>query len=407
MQSLNRQKSEELVIDLYYNQKKTFREIQKIVRKSPRDIKAILDKVEPERSSSFSASSRAYQMFKEGSTLTDVAITLNLRQKEVSEYYKEFWDLNGLHNLNQIHQETKGDIWFLIQLYRSIKSAGLSIPHVINLLKITNNNIPSIEGRITEPERNEASLNFRNQQAAKTFQKFNDDILKEKKTLDQYSSDTKHLKEEIAHLNMKKTRLENFVGSFQINNGTCVRIKEIVRQEIEKTISQPRRLIRIVIASIFESERKNPGKLRALYYNTSPTLSVEQLLLQCLISQNEQHPNQFGYNEDSLERLLLDEAEQSYNRFAEVLTGKCMNDITNDTESLTLMSQLPARQPTPSTSTIPDTSEGEISIRPAIMNNFALEICRHNSNIANEPSSGTDVQLRKKDESDTCNFLQD
>jgi hypothetical protein len=45
MQSLNRQKSEELVIDLYYNQKKTFREIQKIVRKSPRDIKAILDVV--------------------------------------------------------------------------------------------------------------------------------------------------------------------------------------------------------------------------------------------------------------------------------------------------------------------------------------------------------------------------
>jgi polyhydroxyalkanoate synthesis regulator phasin len=59
MQSLNRQEIEDYVIDLYHHQKKTFREIQKLVRKSPRDIRAILDKVEPERAS-LSVSSRAY-----------------------------------------------------------------------------------------------------------------------------------------------------------------------------------------------------------------------------------------------------------------------------------------------------------------------------------------------------------
>jgi hypothetical protein len=45
MQGLNRKEIEDLVIDLYHNQKKTYREIQKIVRKSPRDIKLILDKI--------------------------------------------------------------------------------------------------------------------------------------------------------------------------------------------------------------------------------------------------------------------------------------------------------------------------------------------------------------------------
>ena len=44
---LNRQETEDYVVDLYYNQKKTYREIQKILRKNPRDIKAILDKAEP------------------------------------------------------------------------------------------------------------------------------------------------------------------------------------------------------------------------------------------------------------------------------------------------------------------------------------------------------------------------
>jgi hypothetical protein len=48
MQGLNRKELEDYVIDLFYNQKKTYREIQKITRKSPRDIKAILDNANPE-----------------------------------------------------------------------------------------------------------------------------------------------------------------------------------------------------------------------------------------------------------------------------------------------------------------------------------------------------------------------
>ena len=112
MQGLNRQELEDYVIDLYCNQKKTFREIQKIVRKSPRDLRKILDKVEPERAS-LSPSSRAYQMFKEGRNLIEVASVLNLREKEVTEYYREYWNLNGMYHLNQIYEEVRESIWSL------------------------------------------------------------------------------------------------------------------------------------------------------------------------------------------------------------------------------------------------------------------------------------------------------
>jgi hypothetical protein len=87
MQPLSRQEKEDLIINLYHNQKKTFREIQKTVRKSPRDIGAILNKIEPERSS-LSKSSQAYGMFTEGKTPIQVAIALNLREKEANEYYR-------------------------------------------------------------------------------------------------------------------------------------------------------------------------------------------------------------------------------------------------------------------------------------------------------------------------------
>jgi hypothetical protein len=47
MSPLNRKETEDLIVDMYYNRNKTFREIQQIVRKSPRDIKIIPNRVEP------------------------------------------------------------------------------------------------------------------------------------------------------------------------------------------------------------------------------------------------------------------------------------------------------------------------------------------------------------------------
>jgi DNA-directed RNA polymerase specialized sigma subunit len=49
MTILTRQERERLVLDLYYNQDKTYREICKEVRISPRDIRVILNKAVEEK----------------------------------------------------------------------------------------------------------------------------------------------------------------------------------------------------------------------------------------------------------------------------------------------------------------------------------------------------------------------
>ena len=86
---------EDRVIDLYYNQKKTYREIEKLVRKSPRDIRTILNKVEPPEHS-MSVSSRAYKLFSEHKSPIEVAIALNIRQPEAVQFYKEYFNLQDL-----------------------------------------------------------------------------------------------------------------------------------------------------------------------------------------------------------------------------------------------------------------------------------------------------------------------
>ena len=268
MQGLNRQEIEDYVVDLYHNQKKTFREIQKIVRKSPRDIRAILDKVEPERAS-LSLSSRAYQMFKEGHNLIEAATVLNLREKEVSEYYREYWNLTGMYHLNQIYEEIRDDIWSFTELHRRIKTEGLSPQQASRILK----RIITLEHKNLDLECEQARLEIGNKEAARTFQQFTNLIQKDRSTIEENHSAISQQKREIENLNIEKTRLENIVNSIQLNNETCTKIKQMVKQEIENNILQPRQLIKCVLASLFESSRKHPGKFQTLYYNMSSRLN--------------------------------------------------------------------------------------------------------------------------------------
>ena len=127
MTILTRQERERLVLDLYYNQGKTYREISREARISPRDIGVILNKAVEEKKSEgskeqqnnddaeknqnqeqhLSLSAQAYKLFSEGKTPLQVAITLNLRESEATKFYKEYWKLKQLHNLNMIYEEIK------------------------------------------------------------------------------------------------------------------------------------------------------------------------------------------------------------------------------------------------------------------------------------------------------------
>src|SRR5215204_3388321 len=171
MTILTRQERERLVLDLYYNQGKTYREISKVARISPRDIGVILNKVsegktkgeegikqqdnnsaeknqnQEQQQQQLSLSAQAYKLFSDRKTPLEVAIELNLGESEATKFYKEYWKLKQLHNLNMVYEETKGDIEPFLKLYRLSKSKGMSARHVTNLLEIANTDLPDIQRR--------------------------------------------------------------------------------------------------------------------------------------------------------------------------------------------------------------------------------------------------------------------
>ena len=142
---MTREEKENLVLDLYYIEGKTYAEIAKEARISLRDIGPILKKSGSDQS--LSNSSQAYLLFSEGKTPIQVAIKLGLKEPEVHEFYKQYWKLQQLYSLYQVHEQVKENIWTFVELYRLVKAAGMDIKHVIRLLEIANNDLPSIQAK--------------------------------------------------------------------------------------------------------------------------------------------------------------------------------------------------------------------------------------------------------------------
>jgi predicted HTH domain antitoxin len=110
----------ERVIDLYFNQHKTYAEIAGIERMSPRDINVIVKEEDARRQKYQNQqqqemiSSKAYKLFSEGKRPVEVAIALNLRELEATKYYREYWKLKQLHRLNSLYEEIGDDIRHIV-----------------------------------------------------------------------------------------------------------------------------------------------------------------------------------------------------------------------------------------------------------------------------------------------------
>ena len=153
---MTRQERERLVVDLY-NQGKTIREIAKEARMSFRDIGVILNKViekqaeeqgikqnnnnsggkiQEEEQQHLSLSAQAYKLFSEGQTPLEVAIALNLGESEVTKFYREYWKLKRLHNLNMVYEDLKGDIDPFLKLYKLAKRKGMVSNKLLTFLQL-------------------------------------------------------------------------------------------------------------------------------------------------------------------------------------------------------------------------------------------------------------------------------
>jgi hypothetical protein len=359
MTMLTRQERERLVIDLYYNQGKTYREISKQARISPRDIGIILNKAVEEKKSEgskeeqdnieleknqerLSVSSQAYKLFSDRKTPLEVAIALNLEESEATKFYREYWKLKQLHNLNMVYEETKGDIEPFLKLYKLAKRKGIGVRHVVNLLQIANDDLPAIEERIKKLRNDMSMLQFQKRIDERNLSQLKNQIASTAKLLTSYRISCIRERREIENLYNEKARLEAIVTEFKSNNEEYLdKIKQAAEEKVKDVLTDGKLILKFATLSVIESLRSNPELYNFISYSTAvETTSVTYGSNYPSLTLSRRHHQQQSFN-DSYTALILEEAEKLYNKIATELTNRIMAAAA-DATAIRASSSLPS-----------------------------------------------------------------
>jgi DNA-binding CsgD family transcriptional regulator len=322
MTILTRQERERLVLELYYNQGKTTREIAQIERMSIRDISAILKEEEARRQKyehqqhQEEISSKAYKLFSEGKTSVEVAVILNLREPEVTKYNREYWKLKGLDKLNTIHAETNGNAWPLWKLYRElVKKRGMSIAQVVNVVEIAIYELPHMETLYIQAKDQAEKMQ-------RTIQRLSNDIAaKEYKIslLDKIAftseQDGKRAQQQVQELIDKKDRIEKLIAN-TLNGGGYSKLKQFVKENVKAVLANNKQLISISFVALIQTLKDNP-EMANLIYNIPSVNDGEQY------KDNNDNNNIVKYLESNKDSIL-GLAEKQYENLVEALTNNAI-----------------------------------------------------------------------------------
>jgi transposase len=341
---MTRQERERLVLELY-NQGKTIREIAKEARMSFRDIGVILNKAveektegskeeqdttknskEHEEEQHLSLSAQAYKLFSERKTPLEVAIALNLRESEATKFYKEYWKLKQLHNLNMVYEELRGDIEPFLKLYKLSKRKGMSVKQVVNLLQIANNDLPALEKRFKRLGNDTSTLQFRKRVFERSSYQLNNQIASTTKLLTSYRISCIRERREIENLHNEKARFEAIVTGFKSNNEECLnKIKQAAYEEVKSVLTDSKLLLKFATLSVIESLRTNPELYNFISHSTSVEIADTTYgsnYLSLMLSGRQQQQQQ-SFN-DIYTALILEEAEKLYNKLTTELTNNAI-----------------------------------------------------------------------------------
>ena len=282
---------------------------------------------------------QAYKLFSQAKTPVDVAIELNLSEKQVTKFYMEYWKLKGMYKLNLIHDEIKDDIAYFAKLYRLSKAAGNTPEHVVSLLNIANNDLLALENKYNRLQQNVNHLESKELDLGITLEELKSQIRNAKQRLDSYHLSCHKEVKKTLELHRQNMGLDRLLNGFKNNNKEYIRIQFVARQTVKCALSDKRKLLKIAFLSLIESWRANPTKFNFLIHGMSPLVTTSKsTLINCADSRNNQaspfssYYNQNSYTENLME-IIVNGAASFYENMVKDFTNETMASIVASTDS--------------------------------------------------------------------------
>jgi archaellum component FlaC len=307
------------VIDLYFNQHKSYAEIAQIEKMSPRGIHTIIKEEESRRQKykQQEISAQAYQLFSEGKTPVEVAIVLNLRAPEVTRLYREYWELKRLHTLNSVYKETNGKLWPFLKLYRLMKEKGMNIEQVVNAVDIAIHKLPYMEGLYKQLKDEVDKMQRTRQQLENYLHKLKEEIASAKSLLNSYHTLCERKRQELENINSEVSRIVTLVNRFKNNNEEYPKIENIVEEKVKSVLTDNKQILQFALASVIEAIRRNPDKYNSLIFNdTSASSTLTSIPAQGSI---------LSHIEDYRD-MILEEAKRLYDSLLHHFTNSIMDN---------------------------------------------------------------------------------
>ena len=303
---MDKKQKEALIIALA-EKGETCRDITKRAGVSPNTIKAVLNRAGLDESTSIH--SRAFELFSEGKTPLQVAITLNLEAEKAIQYHQQYYMLLGCTEFTKVYLQIKDNPWAYVNLVKLALNSGMGDGEVIELLKIANGHLPRVKLEYDRLKAELNSLDDEKSNSTEDYHRLSNEISGMKTTVDQLQLTTKESKDEKAKLELQKIRLQNLVKDFQDSNIEYNKVKQAIEGEVEYVLADRRRLLRMAIRSVIELLRLDPEKFHSYYYNQS-TIQPE----------NDEEP-------------ALVEAERLYEKMLENITNKVVTSLSDNISS--------------------------------------------------------------------------
>jgi predicted transcriptional regulator len=327
----SKQEKEKLVIDLY-SQGKTYRQIAEQVKISPNDIHAILKKEEErnniivtkhqKQSSLFAA--KAYELFSKGNTPLQASVALNIRQSDVTKYFREYWKLQGLQKLDSLYRKTNGKIWLIWKLYKKlVKEKGMSIEQVVNAVNISVNKLPYMEILYGQAKDETEKIQRTSQRLSNDMTALQYKISILDKTAFTCEQDCKRTEQQLQLLTAQKYILEKLIADI-LNGEGYLKIKQIAKENVKAALSENKQIISVAFTTLLQTLKCDPQMINIIYKILTANDSEQH--------EDNNNDNAIKYLESNKDNILA-LTEKNYENLVEVFTNNVINTAAASSSS--------------------------------------------------------------------------
>ncbi len=338
---LSKKERQERVLDLHFNENKNYRQIAQEMKMSVRDIGETVNraKEEKERQEHKSLFVQAYDKFSKGKTPLQVAIDLNIGQAQVTQYYSDYLKLIGLEDITKLYIEFKGDVSYFVSLCKEAKAAKMGIPQVINLLKIANSHLLSVQHRYEQLQEHNNQLETALRTKCKEIQDLNNQITDTSKFLDITNSECRLKTSMLQTLREQAAKMEAFVNNYKTRDQEYTKLKKSIEDKVRDTLSDKKRFLELASFSVIESMRASPDRYSSLVYHNNENSSKDNNHSSRQILPP---PPYDGYIIEHYKSTLFEESEKIYNGLVDQLVCEVVNENVAKQSAESMPSSLPA-----------------------------------------------------------------